>query len=339
VIGGSNWGDEDKAPPARRVRGIVVDDRRSSLTWTNVDFRTACEDALAFLTAHLPMQLWMVAAIDGDDLKVLVAQDRGYGIKQGDVLPWRDTLFAEMVAATTPCAGADVEEVVTYRETALSLPIRVGAYAGIPLVSEGRSLPALVCGLDPSARPEIRGQLPLLELCGRLLSSVFRAGIRAHDEARRAERAEVDAFTDALTGLVNRRAWERMVAAEEARCRRHRHPASVLWLDVDGLKTVNDRDGHVAGDLLLVATARALQQSTREQDVVARVGGDEFAVLCVETGMADMPPIIQRLRRALGARGVSASIGVAGRDPESGLSAACEAADAAMYEQKRARVG
>jgi len=305
----------------------------------NVDFRTACEDALAFLGAHLPMQLWMVAAVEGDDLRVLVARDRGYGIKEGDVLPWRDTLFAEIVAASTPRAAPSVDEMVAYRETALSLPIHVGAYAGVPLASEGRSLSGLLCGLDPSAQPDgICSQLPLLELCGRLLSSVLRAGIRAADETRRAERAEVDAFTDSLTGLINRRAWERMLGTEEARCRRHGHPASVIWLDVDGLKTVNDRDGHVAGDLLLVATARALQQSTREQDVVARVGGDEFAVLCVETDIADMPPLIQRLRRALGARGVSASIGVAARDPKGGVTAACEAADAAMYAEKRARV-
>ena len=182
-------------------------------------------------------------------------------------------------------------------------------------------------------------ELPLVELCGRLLSTVLGAELRADEEARRAERAEVEALIDPLTGLVNRRAWGRLLAAEEARSRRHGHPACVISVDIDGLKAVNDQDGHIAGDLLLVAAARALEQSTREQDVVARVGGDEFAILCVESDVTEGKRLVDRLRAALHARGVSASIGIAMRGPETDLAAAFEAADALMYDDKRGRRG
>ena len=177
----------------------------------------------------------------------------------------------------------------------------------------------------------------LVGLCGRLLSTLITAHLEAAELARRAERAELDAVTDPLTGLANRRAWDRVLVAEEARCRRHGHAAAVVMVDIDGLKLVNDRDGHAAGDLILAGAARALSQSTRTDDVVARLGGDEFGILCVESDAGAAATLVERLRRALAARGIRASIGMAARTDRTGLDAAAQAADRAMYADKQER--
>lgn len=111
----------------------------------------------------------------------------------------------------------------------------------------------------------------------------------------------------------------------------------MLVIDLDGLKQVNDTQGHGEGDALIVRAAHTISHSVRCCDVVARVGGDEFAVLCVETDLASGTQLQQRLQERLAAAGVAASMGVAARHPSHGIAAAWAEADQAMYCMKRAR--
>jgi len=152
-----------------------------------------------------------------------------------------------------------------------------------------------------------------------------------------AERAVIEAATDVLTGAASRRRWESELTAEEQRCARYGHPACVVVVDLDGLKLTNDARGHRAGDELLRAAARALIEGSRVTDVVARVGGDEFAVLAVDTDLSTGRVLVERLVEALGAAGVEASIGLAQREAETGLSDAWSEADRRMYRSKRRR--
>ncbi|HZT57372.1 MAG TPA: diguanylate cyclase [Pyrinomonadaceae bacterium] len=150
------------------------------------------------------------------------------------------------------------------------------------------------------------------------------------------------AFTDHLTGLANLRRFERQLEREVARTARYGRPFCLLLIDVDNFKEVNDANGHDAGDEALRRVANVIQSGTRGIDTGARIGGDEFAVILPETGLARGLEVAERLRgeiAALGAQGVgriTASIGVAelpscAREGE-GLRAA---ADAALYEAKR----
>jgi diguanylate cyclase (GGDEF)-like protein len=97
------------------------------------------------------------------------------------------------------------------------------------------------------------------------------------------EKEKENARTDTLTLIANRRAFEEFGQVEIKRCRRYGHPFSIIYLDVDNFKTINDRFGHKAGDKLLTQLAQALRASFRETDIVARLGGDEFSVILVET--------------------------------------------------------
>ena len=150
---------------------------------------------------------------------------------------------------------------------------------------------------------------------------------------------------DRLTGLYNLRHLERQLAQVSAVHERYGHPFSLLLLDVDGLKRVNDAHGHAAGDRLLKQVAAALERSLRSVDVAVRLGGDEFCVLAVDQ-TAELARVlalrvaeeVARLEAPDGMR-PSVSIGVVscplhGRVPERLL----ELADEAMYRAKAAQV-
>jgi diguanylate cyclase (GGDEF)-like protein len=140
------------------------------------------------------------------------------------------------------------------------------------------------------------------------------------------------ADTDHLTGLLNSRAFESELAA---RCGGERRFALLVG-DVDGLKTMNDRDGHAAGNVLLRRVATALQDTLREGDVCARIGGDEFALLVDATEERDAAALAARLERHLTRRGTPVSFGWA-LFPSSGRTheALFEAADERLYSTKR----
>jgi diguanylate cyclase (GGDEF)-like protein len=163
------------------------------------------------------------------------------------------------------------------------------------------------------------------------------ADVCATKLARRLERAESVAFCDALTDLYNRRGWDQLLKAEESRCRRHGRTACVVSIDLDDLKAVNDLHGHDSGDELLRKAARALRTTLRAQDVAARVGGDEFAVLAVECEADAVTALHARLTAALDVEGVRASVGVAMRTSTNDLAHTWREADEAMYREKRSR--
>ena len=150
------------------------------------------------------------------------------------------------------------------------------------------------------------------------------------------------ARTDYLTGALNGRSFRELAGAEIIRARRHSHPFTVAFMDVDDFKLVNDRHGHSAGDRLLKAVADSVRQTVRAVDSVARLGGDEFAVLMPETGEAAAQVVVRRVRRELreAARKegwpVTFSAGViTWVEPPAGVDEMLRAADELMYAAKR----
>jgi diguanylate cyclase (GGDEF)-like protein/hemerythrin-like metal-binding protein len=158
---------------------------------------------------------------------------------------------------------------------------------------------------------------------------------RARTMARRAD-------TDALTGVLNRAGFNEAVSREFSRARRYRQPLSLVLLDLDHFKNVNDGYGHPAGDKVLEGTARLLETRVREADLVARWGGEEFAVLAPMTDAEGAVRLAEKLRGLmevthLGPVGaVTASFGVAEMRPDDTIEAMLHRVDEALYGAKDA---
>jgi diguanylate cyclase len=147
--------------------------------------------------------------------------------------------------------------------------------------------------------------------------------------------ARQQARTDPLTGCLNLRGWQEALDREQARCDRHRLDALVAVVDLDGFKSVNDRDGHHAGDDLLREVASLLRATTRGGDVVARPGGDEFAVLAVQSGGDAAAVLTSRISARLARAGIRATTGCATLSSTGSIAAAWRHADLDMLGRKR----
>ncbi len=195
----------------------------------------------------------------------------------------------------------------------------------------------------------------LMQSFSRMLATIEQQAADVNEYARRLDTAYKDlestsaqlkefSFKDEVTGLYNRRFFSIRLEEEVSRYRRFNHPVSVVLLDLDGFKAVNDELGHGAGDETLRAMADILLKQSRGINVICRYGGDEFAVLLVETSKSGARLYADRIRYVLSTwtfshgRRVTASFGIASL-PEDVAPAADElirAADEALYAAKRA---
>lgn len=302
------------------------------------DFEAAGQRVLAFLHQRFGFGLWMVTRTEGEDWIVLQSEDHGYGVKPGTVFRWADSFCSEMVKGNGPRIAPDSDFVSAYAAAPIGRQISIKAYIGVPLVDTDGKLFGTLCAIDPSPQSEdIVKEQGLIELLATLLSTLLQTELKAARETRRSERLELESETDSLTGLYNRRAWDRLLSTEDDRCRRYGHPAIVLSIDLDELKGVNDTQGHAAGDALIVRAADALRKAVREVDMVARLGGDEFGVIGVECDNSSAEALLGRTRKSLADAQVKASVGLASRIPSYGLKGAWEEADRLMYVEKRTR--
>lgn len=302
------------------------------------DFQSASQEVLEFLHDRFGFDLWMVTRTEGEDYIVLSTEEHGYDIHPGQVIPWEDTFCVRMMRGEGPRVAPDVSRVPAYMSAPGARGMTIGTYVGVPLLRDDGSYFGTLCGIDPHPHTEeLVDDQKLVELLASLLGRILDNELKSLDQTRRAERLDAEANRDALTGLFNRRGWEFLLAREEERCVCYGNPATIVSIDLDDLKLTNDTQGHEAGDDLLRRAAMAIQEATRSSDITARIGGDEFAVLAPECDAAAGQALVDRLHQSLARHNVRASIGMAVRRHDSGISAAVKEADAAMYQVKKAR--
>jgi diguanylate cyclase (GGDEF)-like protein len=244
-----------------------------------------------------------------------------------------------------------VADVVAQREQAfvsarLAADARIGEHVeaaalGWPIIAHGAVVGVLV-GIDHGRARRVPRFSPMFR---RALTRLLEPAGFALAHALRVARAEALSVTDDLTQLYNSRYLHEALRKETKRSLRNRHPLSLLFVDLDGFKRINDAHGHLLGSRALVEAAAVIRSSARETDIVARYGGDEFSLVLPETAAEGALAVANRLRdriarhvfladRGPGSR-LTASIGVAAMpeaaDTAEGL---LEAADAAMYRVK-----
>jgi diguanylate cyclase (GGDEF)-like protein len=168
--------------------------------------------------------------------------------------------------------------------------------------------------------------------------SIFKSQLLRREFDMREELHRIS-ITDPLTGLLNRRTLGDRLEAETERARRYDRTLSVLVIDIDHFKKINDTQGHEGGDRALVELANIIRNDVRQTDVVARLGGEEFVVLAPETPMEGALLLAERLRAGIELRlAFTVSIGVASTQHPDGkmASALLKLADEALYRAKHA---
>lgn len=303
------------------------------------DFESGAKAVLQFLHDRLGFDLWMVTRANGEDWIVLQSVDHGYNVAPGTMLTWSETLCAQMVLGNGPHIAPDASLEPAYANAPIRDCVKIGAYIGQPLWGENGELFGTLCAIDPNVQPEsLEQETDLIALLANLLSGLLQKGLALQKEKRLKERFELESLTDSMTQLYNRRASETAIASEEDRCRRYGQKAAVIVIDLDGLKNVNDTEGHDAGDSLISAAGKVIRETVRMSDFAARLGGDEFGILAIECqGSPTIDLLAKRLQSEFNKAGINASIGWSIRLPSGGLPVTWETADTAMYEAKRAK--
>jgi len=237
---------------------------------------------------------------------------------------------ASVVDNGTPLTVGDASRHPVYSRNPLVLSGAIGAYAGVPLLDNGYVIGA-VSMFDIRAREFTTTELEILRHQALLASSVL--------ALRRSAR------TDILTGLPNRALFLDRLTHALDRLQRHPDAASVMFLDIDNFKGINDTYGHDVGDAVLIEMSKRLRVAIRAPDTLARFGGDEFVALCEDlAGVEDATRVASHMVAAVGKEWViegrvmpmSISIGIAVADSSISVpSVLLRDADAAMYLAKK----
>ena len=215
--------------------------------------------------------------------------------------------------------------------------------SGAPAGLLGLRLAKKRAAADPEGRlrTELAAERAAFVYVGGATAFIF--GLVGYILGRQADELAELSETDSLTGLFNARGFNARLRAEIKRSKRYGQPVSLLFLDVDGLKCINDRHGHRAGSAALCEVAGVIRSELREIDVAARWGGDEFTILAPNTAREAAFTLAERVRSQIAERiswPLTASIGVATHDAdEDGMptdsGSLMRAADTAMYEAKK----
>jgi diguanylate cyclase (GGDEF)-like protein len=285
---------------------------------------------VAHAAEWLPVPAWVLYAYDNTGVRTLGSR----GV----------TSALDASAAAVGQWVLKQEKVCGVRDVAADDRFEGGASVaalGFPLECRGRIVAALV-GLDRAPA----GREP--SLAASTLAALRRAlepGGIALDNAIHVQRAEELSVTDDLTQLYNSRYLTQVLRRETKRASRSGRPLSLLFIDLDGFKSINDTHGHLYGSRALVEAGGLIRQCARETDVVARFGGDEFALILPDTGSEGAAAVGERIRERVNAhnflRGdgldihLTVSVGVATLpDVAASADGLVQAADEAMYHVK-----
>ncbi len=281
----------------------------------------------------MPAPCWAVVAHDVNGQSAVIA-DAGLSPSMGPAL-WSAAHWVFRHSAEFSAADLSKDSRGGHAAT--------GTVIAFPLACRHRTVGVLV-GIDPEPSASAPSLGPSLVLT---LRTLLEPAALALDNALALQRAEALSVTDDLTRLYNSRFLNLVLRREAKRASRSGRPLSVLFIDMDGFKTVNDRHGHLAGSKALVEAAAIIRGSARETDVVARFGGDEFSVILPDTGREGAVAVAERIRDRIRAFEflapdgltvrLTASIGIATLPDVAGSAEELlRAADTAMYRVKDA---
>jgi diguanylate cyclase (GGDEF)-like protein len=301
-------------------------------THATLDPQRVADFLVSWAPGWWPLSIWAVVTSDGDG-QISVLSEQGVA---DDVASAVKAVGGWVMHSGEAFASGDLR-----REDRLPGPS--AAVAAMGFVLPGRDQPAgALVGLERQPSPTDLVFAP--RVCSSWIELLAPAGL-ALDNALRMEKAEALSVTDDLTRLYNSRFMNLSLRRETKRAARTGTALSLLFVDLDGFKAVNDTYGHLSGSRALVEAAAVIRGCARETDIVARFGGDEFAVILPDTGSDGAILVAERIRDRIAAHGfltsdqlnvrLTASVGIATLpDVAASADELVQAADRAMYKVK-----
>jgi diguanylate cyclase (GGDEF)-like protein len=307
--------------------------------------RVIIDQALLFGCMELDMAFGYVAQGTKGKLNVLHRHGARDIIPIGGRIPLV-TAIGERISATPGAVAIDDLGTETDGDGMNVRGLPWKSFAGIRIAIEGIPYGALLF-LDAHVRekPFSRADLDFVVLLGSIVETAVAREVRLVHIRETQLELEHEAHTDHLTGIANRRQFSYLAEIEIDRAIRDRRHLSVLLLDIDSFKQINDTYGHNTGDKVLHHLAQLCSRTLRESDVVGRIGGEEFSLLLPETDIGQALELAERLRRAIAADHlciefddsihITVSIGVSSLCAETRtIEGLLAAADVALYEAK-----
>ncbi|HEY2434428.1 MAG TPA: GGDEF domain-containing protein [Vicinamibacterales bacterium] len=295
-----------------------------------LDPERVADAILAFAAAWLPIPAWVVYALDNTGIRSFGSRGVPSGLEASAA-----AIGHWVVKHGEVCGTGDVSADRRFgggpEAAALAFPLECRGRVVAAVVGVDKTTAAREPALAPTTLAAMRR---VLEPCGIAL-----------ENAMRVQRAEALSVTDDLTQLYNSRYLSQVLRRETKRASRSGRPLSLLFIDLDGFKSINDTHGHLSGSRALVEAAGVIRQSARETDVVARFGGDEFSLILPDTGSEGAAAVGERIREKVNAHGflqvdgldihLTVSVGVATLpDVAASAEGLIQAADQAMYYVK-----
>lgn len=282
-------------------------------------------------SAVCPFDGAVVLLREGENLRSLGSI--GLIVPESMVIPLSDELPAVQVyREEQPRFYPDVRE--DFPDYADRVSSETRSWLGIPLIARSEVLGVMsICSKSPNFFTHAHRKV--------MLAFADHVSIALHN-ARRYDHTREMAMTDPLTGVGTRHSFDSYAVQHLDLAKRHSRNLSVMMVDMDNFKRINDRHGHPAGDIVLSTVGRVLKEGLRQSDIICRYGGDEFAVLLPETSTEESIELAERLKETMAREfaespyQVSATIGIAGLDQHQAENVwdLLKAADMALYNGK-----
>jgi diguanylate cyclase (GGDEF)-like protein len=299
-----------------------------------------CEVILDAMSRGVRAQTAAIAVMDPSERRLRIVATRGYPlllVEHVRIEPGVGVIGEVYRVGKVMRVGGDADAPIGRKPR---LRHRTNSFVGIPIATSDEVL-AVACVTDRE------DDQPFSHADVSLLRALAAPAALALAQARATERAEMYAHAaaiDPVSGLFNRRYFHVRIDEELQRAKRHQTPLSLLMLDLDDFKAINDSFGHLAGDLVIKETAEIIRQSVRAFDVCARYGGEEFAIIMPGSAAEDAEKIAERIRgrvetyrppeRTMKGLKVTVSIGLAVSAPGTTATELIGQADQALYHAK-----
>lgn len=294
----------------------------------------AIQHLLSRMQSQTPLKTWVFSEVVGNDWKILACVDPVFNLQVGHVIPWSDSVCWRMLLADGPLYAGNLGTVPDFAAAPIVRELGLNSYFGLPLAISGH-MQGMLCGF---AREEVGHDLaqhvPLADTVGRTILTFWQQKLRRDADRSKLDQLRREAVTDPLTGLLNRRGLRnhiRRVRPDDSAL----EPFAMIVVDLDGLKAVNDRFGHDAGDALITGAAQAMRSVLRVNDAVARIGGDEFSIYLPLREVAQLDEMIERIEVGLASQNVSATLGYSWSDGSVPPDYVYRRADHHLIAQKR----